>query len=152
MKTNTQKAPKPSLTLKRIFRCMMEGGYYPIYEKTHILFDMEDNIGVVEYEKGVLAVRLFFIIDEEAYNLFTEVSNTVMQESDLVKPVILDDRCNLMFSCETMCDNVREFRKFFPRCIKLINDTLLLHRSEVKNIIMYKDFKNWFSRSPYVQR
>lgn len=142
MKTNTQKAPKPSLTLKRIFRCMMEGGYYPIYEKTHILFDMKDNIGVVEYENGVLAVRLFFIIDEEAYNLFTEVSNTVMQESDLVKPVILDDRCNLMFSCETMCDNVREFRKFFPRCIKLINDTLLLHRSEVKNIIMYKDFKN----------
>lgn len=121
---------------------MMEGGYYPIYEKTHILFDMEDNIGVVEYENGVLAVRLFFIIDEEAYNLFTEVSNTVMQESDLVKPVILDDRCNLMFSCETMCDNVREFRKFFPRCIKLINETLLLHRSEVKNIIMYKDFKN----------
>ena len=120
----------------------MEGGYYPIYEKTHILFDMKDNIGVVEYENGVLAVRLFFIIDEEAYNLFTEVSNTVMQESDLVKPVILDDRCNLMFSCETMCDNVREFRKFFPRCIKLINDTLLLHRSEVKNIIMYKDFKN----------
>lgn len=121
---------------------MMEGGYYPVYEKTHILFDMEDNIGVVEYENGVLAVRLFFIIDEEAYNLFTEVSNTVMQESDLVKPVILDDRCNLMFSCETMCDNVREFRKFFPRCIKLINETLLLHRSEVKNIIMYKDFKN----------
>ena len=142
MKTSTQKTPKPSLTLKRIFRCMMEGGYYPIYEKTHILFDMEDNIGVVEYENGVLAVRLFFIIDEEAYNLFTEVSNTVMQESDLVKPVILDDRCNLMFSCETMCDNVREFRKFFPRCIKLINETLLLHRSEVKNIIMYKDFKN----------
>lgn len=142
MKTSTQKNPKPSLTLKRIFRCMMEGGYYPVYEKTHILFDMEDNIGVVEYENGVLAVRLFFIIDEEAYNLFTEVSNTVMQESDLVKPVILDDRCNLMFSCETMCDNVREFRKFFPRCIKLINETLLLHRSEVKNIIMYKDFKN----------
>ena len=133
---------KKNLDMKCIFRCMMEGGYYPVYEKTHILFDMEDNIGVVEYENGVLAVRLFFIIDEEAYNLFTEVSNTVMQESDLVKPVILDDRCNLMFSCETMCDNVREFRKFFPRCIKLINETLLLHRSEVKNIIMYKDFKN----------
>lgn len=139
MKTNIQKTEKPSLTLKRIFRCMMEGGYYPVYEKTHILFDMDDNIGVVEYEDGVLAVRLFFSIEEEAYSLFTEVGNTVMQESDLVKPVILDDRRNLMFSCETMCDNVREFRKFFPRCIEMINETLVMHKSEVKNIIMYRD-------------
>lgn len=137
MKTNVQKTEKHSLTLKRIFRCMMEEGYSPIYEKSHILFDMGDNLGVVEYEEGVLAVRLFFSIDEDAYNLFTEVSNTVMQESDLVKPVILDDRRNLMFSCETMCDNIREFRKFFPRCINLINETLVLHKSEVKNIIMY---------------
>ena len=54
---------------------MMEDGYYPVFEQTHIQFGMDDNIAVVEYEEGILSVRLFFSIDEEAYDLFLEACN-----------------------------------------------------------------------------
>ena len=43
-----------SLNMRSIFRCMMEEGYYPTYEQTHILFNMDDNIAVLEYEENVL--------------------------------------------------------------------------------------------------
>jgi hypothetical protein len=63
-----------TLTMRSIFRCMMEDGYYPTFEKTHIQFDMDDNIAVVEYEEGILAVRLFFSIEEDITTLKVGVS------------------------------------------------------------------------------
>ena len=61
--------------MRSIFQCMMEGGYRPSYEKNHILFNIEDNIGVVEYEEGILSVRIFFSIEEGASELFLVASN-----------------------------------------------------------------------------
>ena len=118
---------------------MMEGGFCPIYEKTHIVFGIDDNMGVVEYEEGVLSVRIFFSIDEESYPLFLEASNATMIKAFSVKPVVLDDLKNIMFSCEVLCDNVREFRKFFPRSIELLKDALKQHRAEMKKLIMAED-------------
>lgn len=117
----------------------MEGGFCPIYEKTHIVFGIDDNMGVVEYEEGVLSVRIFFSIDEESYPLFLEASNATMIKAFSVKPVVLDDLKNIMFSCEVLCDNVREFRKFFPRSIELLKDALKQHRAEMKKLIMAED-------------
>ena len=128
-----------SLNMSRIFRCMMEGGYYPIYETTHIVFGLDDNLAIVEYEEGILSVRLFFSIDEDMYPMFLEASNETMITSFAVKPVIMDDMKNLMFSCEVFCDNVREFRKFFPRSIDLIREALNRHRSEMKKTIPAKE-------------
>lgn len=128
-----------SLDMVRIFRCMMEGGYNPIYETTHIVFGLDDNLAIVEYEDGVLSVRLFFSIEEDMYPLFLEASNRTMISTFSVKPVVLDDMKNLMFCCETLCDNVREFRKFFPRSIDLIREALNRHRAEMKKIIPAKD-------------
>ena len=125
-----------SLTMRSIFRCMMEDGYYPTFEKTHIQFGMDDNIAVVEYEEGILAVRLFFSIEEEAYDLFLEASNSMMMYNYSVKAVILDDMKNIMFGCEIPCDNVREFRKFFPRCIQLLQEGLRAHKSEMRRMIL----------------
>ena len=130
---------KTSLNMTSIFRCMMEGGFCPIYEKTHIVFGIDDNMGVVEYEEGVLSVRIFFSIDEESYPLFLEASNATMIKAFSVKPVVLDDLKNIMFSCEVLCDNVREFRKFFPRSIELLKDALKQHRAEMKKLIMAED-------------
>lgn len=130
---------KASLNMTSIFRCMMEGGFCPIYEKTHIVFGIDDNMGVVEYEEGVLSVRIFFSIDEESYPLFLEASNATMIKAFSVKPVVLDDLKNIMFSCEVLCDNVREFRKFFPRSIELLKDALKQHRAEMKKLIMAED-------------
>ena len=118
---------------------MMEGGFCPIYEKTHIVFGIDDNMAVVEYEEGVLSVRIFFSIDEESYPLFLEASNATMIKAFSVKPVVLDDLKNIMFSCEVLCDNVREFRKFFPRSIELLKDALKQHRAEMKKLIMAED-------------
>lgn len=121
---------------------MMEGGYYPIYEKTHIVFGLDDNMAVVEYEEGILSVRIFFSIDEDIYPLFLEASNCTMMKAFVVKPVVLDDLRNLMFSCEMPCDNVREFRKFFPRSIGLLREALKLHRAEMKKLIMAEEMSS----------
>ena len=122
--------------MRSIFRCMMEDGYYPTFEKTHILFDLADNTAVVEYEEGVLSVRIFFSIDEEAYDLFLEASNAVMMDTFMVKPAVLDDMKNIMFSCEIPCDTAKEFRKFFPRCIQLLQEGLRAHKSEMRRMIL----------------
>ena len=130
---------RQSLTMLSIFRAMMEGGYYPKFNKTHITFSYDDNIAVVEYEEGILSVRLFFTIDKEAYDLFIEASNQTMLESFIVKPVILDDMKTIMFSCETFCDNIREFRKLFPRCIRLLEESLVMHKKEIKILMAESD-------------
>ena len=97
------------LSMRSMFRCMMEEGYYPTFEQTHIQFGLDDNIAVVEYEEGVLSVRLFFSIEEEAYEIFLEASNMMMIETFAVKPVILEDMKNIMFSCEMRCDTRKVF-------------------------------------------
>lgn len=126
---------KSTLTMRSMFRAMMEGGYYPQFNKTHILFYIDDNIAVVEYEEGVMSVRLFFTIEEEAYELFLESSNSAMLETFAVKPVVMDDMKTIMFSCETLCDNLREFRKFLPRCIRLLEESLVTHKAEMKKLV-----------------
>ena len=59
----------------------MEEGYYPTFEKTHIQFGLDDNIAVVEYEERVVSVRLFFSIDEEAYELYELAKKEAKKEN-----------------------------------------------------------------------
>ena len=125
----------------KIFRAMMEDGYYPKFKNNHILFDMKDDIGVVEYEDGILSVRIFFSIEENLFDLFIKASNAAMMKTFAVKPVVMDDRKIVMFSCEILCSNLGEFRKFFPRCISLIEEGLVIHKNEMKNLIEDEDQK-----------
>lgn len=135
MKNNPlQKAS--SLNLRSICRCMMEDGYYPIFEKTHIQFGMDRDTAVVEYEDGVLSIRLFFSIEEDAYDLFLEASNMTMLDTFCVKPAVLDDMKNIMFSCEMLCDSVRDFRKFFPRACEMLKESVIAHKAEMKKLIL----------------
>lgn len=126
--------------MRSIFRCMMEEGYYPVYEKSHIVFGIDDNLCVVEYEEGVLSIRLFFSIDEDDFEFFLEAANGTMLQAYMVKPTVLDDMQNLMFSCEIMCDTVREFRKFFPRGIEMLKEAIRIHRKEMKKILYSNSF------------
>ncbi len=139
MKKGTEKKTGRSLNMTGIFRCMMEGGYYPIYEKTHIVFGLDDNLAIVEYEDGIISVRLFFSIEEDTYPLFLEAANETMKKTFSVKPAVLDDMKNLMFSCEILCDTVLEFRKFFPRCIDMLREALKQHRKEMKMLIIAEE-------------
>ena len=125
-----------SLNMRSIFRCMMEDGYYPIYEKSHIVFGIDENLSVLEYDGGILSIRIFFSIDEENFELFLEAANETMLQAYMVKPAVLDDMENLMFSCEFMCDSVREFRKFFPRCVERLTEAFMIHKAEMKKIIL----------------
>lgn len=138
----TRKRTAMALTLRSIFRCMMEDGRGPIYEDSHILFGIDDNLAVVEYEAGILSVRVFFSIDPESYRLFVDASNSMMLTTDIVKAVILDDRANIMFSCEMMCDTVREFKKFFPRAVGYIKEAVAEHKSEMKRILTSTDISS----------
>lgn len=139
MKRQSDKKTGRSLNMTVIFRCMMEGGYYPIYEKTHIVFGLDDNLATVEYEDGILAVRLFFSIEKDTYPIFLEAANETMMKEYIVKPVVLDDMKNLMFSCEIMCDNLREFRRFFPRSIEFLREALSRHRTEMKRLLLAQE-------------
>ncbi len=136
MKEVKEKVRKSSLNLRTIFRYMMEEGYYPKYEKSHILFDIDDNLGVVQYQEDILSIRVFFTIEEEAYELFLKASNSTMVETFAVKPVILDDMQNIMFSCEIICDNLRDLRRFFPRGVDRLREALQVHRIEIKKAVM----------------
>lgn len=124
------------MKLRNIFRCMMEDRYYPVFEQTHIQFGIDDNIAVVEYEEDILSVRLFFSIEEDAYDLFLEASNSTMLETYAVKPAIMHDMTNIMFSCEFMCDSIRDFRRFFPRAIERLKEALATHKMEMKKLII----------------
>ena len=124
------------LDLKKIFRCMMEDGHYPSFEHTHIQFDIGDNIGVVECEDGIVSVRLFFSIEKEAYKIFLEASNMTMVETFMVKPVVLEDMKNIMFSCEMFCDTISQFRRFLPRSIAFLKEALAVHRSEMQKLVL----------------
>ena len=130
------------LTLRSIFRCMMEDGRGPIYEDSHILFGIDDNLAVVEYEAKILSVRLFFSIDPESSRLFIDASNSMMLTTDIVKAVVLDDKKNIMFSCEMMCDTVREFRRFFPRAVEYIKEAVAEHKHEMKRLIISTDISS----------
>ena len=131
MKKEEQTKTGRSLNMTSIFRCMMEGGYCPVFEKTHVVFELDGNLAIVEYEEGILSVRLFFSIEKEWYGRFLKAGNSTMMKAFMVKPVVMNDLKNLMFSCEMFCDNVREFRKFFPRSIDILREALHLHRQEM---------------------
>lgn len=121
---------------------MMEDGRGPIYEDSHILFGIDDNLAVVEYEAKILSVRLFFSIDPESSRLFIDASNSMMLTTDIVKAVVLDDKKNIMFSCEMMCDTVREFRRFFPRAVEYIKEAVAEHKHEMKRLIISTDISS----------
>lgn len=121
---------------------MMEDGYYPVFEQDHIQFGMDDNIAVVEYEEDILSVRLFFSIEEEAYDLFLEASNMTMLETFCIKPAVLDDMTDIMFSCEICCDNIRDFRRFFPRACDRLREALAVHKSKMKKLILASEVAN----------
>lgn len=127
---------RKSLNIRNIFRCMMEEGYYPVYEKTHIIFEIEDNTAVLSYEEGIVSIRIFFSIDDDCADLFLETSNVAMLGTFIVKPILFNNMQSLMFSCEIMCDTLREFRKFLPRSIELLRKCLETHKSEMKRMIL----------------
>ena len=135
-RTYMKKTGHSSLNMRVIFRCMMEDGYYPTYENTHILFNIEDNVAVLEYKEDILSIRIFFSIEEDEYDLFLEASNAAMLESFIVKPVIMDNMKNIMFSCEMMCGTLREFRNFFPRGIQYLKDAIAVHKIQMKRLIL----------------
>lgn len=130
-------ADKPQcLCMVEIFRCMMEDGYYPSFEENHIQFDLDGNTAVVTYDEDILAVRVFFSIDEEEYGMFLEASNLTMLETYAVKPAVLDDMSSLMFSCEVMCDNVRDFRRFFHRILERLRNSMKTHKNEMRKLVI----------------
>lgn len=135
--SNSKKAGngKNSLTMRSIFNLLTEQGYHPTHGSSYILFELDENSAVVEYEEGILSIRLFFTIEEEAYGMFLEASNAAMMESFIVKPTVLDDMKSIMFSCEMMCDTTGEFKKFFPRGLKLLNESLYMHKEEIKKLM-----------------
>lgn len=126
---------KHSLIVRQIFAYLMENGYKPSYENDLILFDIDDDTSVLEYEDGILSVRTFFSIDEDGYEMFLEASNRTMIRSSMIRPVILEDIKGIMFSCETLCGSMNDFKRFLPRLIELSRQGLATHKNEMRELI-----------------
>ena len=128
-----------SLTLRSIFRYLMENRYYPIYEKTHILFELEGNMAVLELDEDITILRVFFSIEENDHDRFLEASNSCMTRTYMVKAALLDDMKNIMFSCESLCTTFRDFTRFFPRMTVLVKEAIDIHRQEMKQILLTEE-------------
>lgn len=139
MRTKKDGTVRGSLTMRSIFRCMMEEGYYPTFEKTHIIFGIDDNLAVLEYEEGFIVMRLFFGIEEDAYDLFLEASNETMFKTYMIKPVLLDDMNTIMFSFEVPCHTVRELRKLLKLGTEHLRKALDIHRQEMRKLILAEE-------------
>ena len=124
-----------SLTMRKIFAYLMENGYEPSYEDGYILFEIDNDTSVLEYDNGILSVRTFFSIDEEGYDMFMEASNLTMIKSLMIRPVIMEDMKSIMFSCETLCESMSEFRRYLPRLIEFSRKGLAAHKNEMKQLI-----------------
>lgn len=143
MENEKRNMKKSTLSIRKIFRCMMESGYHPSYETTYLLFLLEDNFASVEYEDGIVSVRVFFSIDEELYDIFVEASNATMMETQCVKTVILEEHEGLMFSVEFPCSNSREFNRFIPTAVGKMKEALSFHKAEMRRLLI----KNTESRN-----
>ena len=84
-------------------------------------------------------MRLFFSIDEDAYDLFLEASNETMFRTFMVKPVLLDDMDTIMFSFEVPCSTVRELRKMLRLGVEHLGKALDIHRMEMKKLILAEE-------------
>lgn len=135
------KLPKEriSLDMRKIFRYMMEKGLYPIYEDKFITFTLDDNLAILDYEEGILSVRLFFTIEEEGYEIFLEASNRSMLQSFGVKATVMDDMRSIMFSCENLCYTKHDLQRFLPRMLELLGEGLNAHKEEMKKILRAVD-------------
>ena len=121
--------------MRKIFACMMENGCCPTFEDGYILFDVDDNTSVLEYENGVLTLRTFFTIDKEGYEMFLEASNYAMIKSYMIKPVIMEDMKSIMFSCETFCQTVGDFKRFFPLMIEYLRKGMSVHKDQMRELL-----------------
>lgn len=128
--------------MRKIFTHMMENGYSPQYEDGYILFDIEDNMSVLEYENGILTIRTFFTIDEEGYDMFLEASNFAMIKSFMIKPVIMEDMKSIMFSSETLCETLNDFKRFLPRLIEFSKKGLQIHKNEMRELLKATEILN----------
>lgn len=137
------------MKLTDICRYMMEEGYYPKYEKTHLLFYIDGNMTLLEYENDILVMRVFFSINEDDFNLFMEVSDTVMLNTHTVKALVTHDRKSIMFCCETMCDNRKSLRKFLPAMISNLKAAMNQHREQMRMQILTHTL--YTTASTYVQ-
>ena len=129
---------KKELTLRKIFRYMMENGYEPSLEDMHILFDMKELTAVLEYEEGILSLRMFFSVDRDEYRNFLEASNSCMQMTYMIRPVILEDHRTLMLSCESICDTFRDFERFFPRMLDSLQEGLTVHKNQMQELLLWQ--------------
>ena len=136
MGQKTMKKASRGLNLRSIFRYMMEEGYYPTFENSHILFEIEGTMAIVEYEEGILAIRLFFSLEEEDNNILLASSNATMMETYIVKPIVLEDYKSLMFSCETFCETLGELKRFFPKGILLLTEAINEHKSQTRQFML----------------
>ena len=123
------------LNMTGIFKFMMEAGYNPSFEITHIEFECDGNTAVVECEDGFVSIRIFFSIEADEYDLFVEAAHLMMAKTYSIKSVVLEDRENLVFCCEYFCDNIRDFKNFLPRAVECLVDGLNVHKSEMRKLL-----------------
>ena len=71
--------------------------------------------------------------------MFLEASNLTMIKTYAIKPAIMEDKENIVFSNEFFCENLRDLSRFFPRAIETMRDALETHKIEMRKLVMAKN-------------
>lgn len=124
------------LSMQTIFKYMMEEGYNPDFEYSHIQFNLDGNIAVVDTEDNFVSLRMFFSIDKEDYDIFLEASNLTMLKTYAIKPAIMDDMENIVFSNEFFCETAHDLKRFFPRAVETMREGLDTHKCEMRKLVL----------------
>ena len=122
--------------MQAIFKYMMESGYNPDFQYSHIQFNLDGNIAVVDTEEDFVSLRIFFSIEKEDYDLFLEASNQTMLKTYAIKPAVMNDMENIVFSNEFFCETVHDLKRFFPRAVETMREALDAHKSEMHKLVM----------------
>ena len=138
-KTDISMKKHSSLSIRSIFRYLMENRYYPIYENTHLLFELDGNMAVLELDEDIVILRVFFSIEENDHDKLLEASNSCMTRTYMVKAALLDDMKNIMFSCETLCSSSGDFARHFPKMTELIKEAIGIHKDEMKHLLLTEE-------------
>ena len=109
------------------------------FQKTECIAEAGTPVSRILNENGILTLRTFFTIDEDGYDIFLEASNSAMVKSYMVKPVIMEDMKSIMFSCETFCSSLRDFKRFFPKMIEYSVKGLQVHKNEMRMLLEATD-------------
>ena len=132
MKKMTGDNVNENLDKGSIYRVIQEEGYFPTKDTDdEISFKIRGTRFVVgECADGFVYTRLYYGIEDDDVETSIHAANEVNKTFVAIKTIICHDNKTLIFSVESYCRNVQNYRCFFQRSISILGDSVDKFRDE----------------------